>query len=177
MMLSTSTPGRAFKPVLETITPAMAASVKEVRLAALQEAPGAFGSTYAEESQLSEADWVKRASAMSLNGAVGYLVLDEERPCGIVRGNLDKANPLRAHVASMWVAPEYRRAGVASRLLSAVQSWASRSGAGELLLMVTNNNEAAISLYLRHGFQVTGRTEPYPNDPALFEIEMMKRLA
>jgi ribosomal protein S18 acetylase RimI-like enzyme len=38
--------------------------------------------------------------------------------------------------------------------------------------MVTCNNKAAIMFYQRLGFSLTGRTEPYPNDPALIEYEM-----
>ena len=40
--------------------------------------------------------------------------------------------------------------------------------------MVTSANLAAISFYQRLGFIRTGRTEPYPNDPAIFEYEMSK---
>jgi len=39
-------------------------------------------------------------------------------------------------------------------------------------LSVVSTNEAAISFYLRLGFTMTGKTEPYPNDPALIEYEM-----
>jgi ribosomal protein S18 acetylase RimI-like enzyme len=39
--------------------------------------------------------------------------------------------------------------------------------------MVTSSNEAAIGFYLRLGFHNTGGTQPYPNDAALVEYEMM----
>ena len=39
-----------------------------------------------------------------------------------------------------------------------------------------SNNQGAIELYLRCGFRMTGHTEPYPNDPGLFEYEMSKPL-
>jgi ribosomal protein S18 acetylase RimI-like enzyme len=42
--------------------------------------------------------------------------------------------------------------------------------------MVTNNNEAAIRFYQRLGFNATGNTQPYPNDPALLENEMSRDL-
>jgi ribosomal protein S18 acetylase RimI-like enzyme len=42
--------------------------------------------------------------------------------------------------------------------------------------MVTSANHAAIAFYQRLGFAMTGRTETYPNDPALFEHEMAKML-
>ena len=61
-------------------------------------------------------------------------------------------------------------------LVDAIETWARRSGAHTLQLMVTSSNHAAISFYQRLGYTPTGRTEPYPNDPALIEYEMSKSL-
>jgi ribosomal protein S18 acetylase RimI-like enzyme len=77
---------------------------------------------------------------------------------------------------STWVAPEQRRTGTGRLLVDAVGAWARRSRAHTLKLMVTSSNLAAISFYQRLGFTSTGRTEPYPNDPALIEYEMSKSL-
>ena len=41
--------------------------------------------------------------------------------------------------------------------------------------MVTSNNDTAITFYRSLGFSFTGRSVPYPNDPDLFEREMMSR--
>jgi ribosomal protein S18 acetylase RimI-like enzyme len=79
-------------------------------------------------------------------------------------------------VASMWVAPGHRRTGLGSRLVDAVRLWAESVRANELYLMVTNNNDAAISFYERCGFVYTCRTAPYLNDSALFIYEMMQPL-
>ena len=147
---------------LERITESMTLTFKAVRLSALKDAPSAFGSTYAEESQLPEVEWKRRASVMSGSCATGYIAVQDGRPCGMVRGFIDQQNPRRAHLASMWISPERRRAGIASKLLEAVESWAIGSGARELALTVTNNNESAIALYMRRGFKLSGRTEPYP---------------
>ena len=42
--------------------------------------------------------------------------------------------------------------------------------------MVTSNNDAAMRFYESLGFVRTGRTEPYPNDAALVEFEMMRSI-
>jgi ribosomal protein S18 acetylase RimI-like enzyme len=78
---------------------------------------------------------------------------------------------------SMWVAPEQRRTGTGRVLVDAIESWARSSGAHTLQLMVTSSNLAAISFYQRLGFTPTGRTAPYPHDPALLEYEMSKPLS
>src|SRR5437764_3417865 len=134
---------------------------KHVRLHALQDTPMAFSSTYADESQLTESDWVKRASQWSGGGSTAYLAIDTAIPCGIVGGFLDKDDSTRAHLASMWVAPSYRRLGIGSKLVDAIFDWARAHGARTLQLIVTSNNDGAIKFYERLGFTPTGRTAPY----------------
>jgi ribosomal protein S18 acetylase RimI-like enzyme len=162
---------------LELLSSRLVADLKTIRLRALQDTPLAFGSTYARESQLSEADWLKRVATWNSGGnSVCYLAMDEGAPCGIIAGYLDDSDPPTPNVASMWVAPSHRRSGLGSRLMGEVQRWAQNLGPRELRLMVTNCNTAAIGFYERCGFVFTGKTEPYPNDPALFEYEMVKSL-
>jgi ribosomal protein S18 acetylase RimI-like enzyme len=45
-----------------------------------------------------------------------------------------------------------------------------------MVLTVTSNNGTAMRFYEGLGFARTGRTEPYPNDPALFEHEMERSI-
>jgi len=147
---------------------------KEVRLRALQDSPSAFGSTYAKESPLTDADWIERAAKWNGEKSAGYLAMDKEMPCGIVAGFLDQEDVTRAHLISMWVAPTHRRLGVGRLLVDAIISWARTKRCGTVQLMVTCNNDVAIRFYQDLGFAMTGRTEPYPNDPALIEYEMSR---
>ncbi len=159
---------------LHRITPLLSASYKTVRLRALQDTPSAFGSTYARESQFSEADWHTRAANLCTPHSIGYLAYHQDEYCGIAAGFLDKGVPQNAELVSMWVAPDHRRTGTGRLLVNAIESWARLSAADTLRLMVTNNNLTAISFYECLGFTATGRTEPYPNDPDLTEYEMSK---
>jgi ribosomal protein S18 acetylase RimI-like enzyme len=102
--------------------------------------------------------------------------MEEGAPCGIIAGYLDDHDPPRPNVASMWVAPAYRRTGLGTRLLNEVQQWAESLGVPQLRLMVTSGNESAMHFYERFGFVFTGTTGPYRNDPAFFEYEMVKSL-
>lgn len=152
---------------------------KAARLTALQDTPTAFGSTYAKESQLSNEDWLRRATSWNSGRSACFIAMDENIPCGIVACKWDEPDangPGKAHLLSMWVAPDYRRTGVGARLVSAVEQWAGAAGVRDLHLMVTSRNFAAMRFYERCGFAFTGKTEPYPNDPALFEREMAKSL-
>jgi GNAT superfamily N-acetyltransferase len=164
-------------PTLESLSPHLVTELKTVRLRALQDTPSAFGRTYAEEALLSEADWLNRATAWN-NGSssICFIAMDNNAPCGMIAGYLDAHNPPGPNVAAMWVAPEYRRTGLGTLLMNEVVQWAQRYGTGGLCLMVTGGNAAAIRFYERCGFVMTGNTEPYANDPTVFECEMIKPL-
>ena len=163
-------------PTLEQLTSQLIKEFKTVRLRALEDTPSAFGSTYLKESQLSDEDWRKRVTTWNSNGGACYIAMDKSEPCGIIASYFDKADPQKAYVASMWVAPAHRRTGLGTMLMDAVQLWACSHGAGELRLMVTSSNSIATAFYQRLGYAFTGTTEPYPNDPALVEYEMVKYL-
>jgi ribosomal protein S18 acetylase RimI-like enzyme len=160
---------------LHQITPPLASAYKAVRLRALHDTPSSFGSTYARESQFSDADWQQRTANLITPRSIGYLAHEDDY-CGIAVSFLNEQNPQHAELLSMWVAPEQRRTGTGSVLVDAIEAWARSRGAHTLQLMVTNINLSAISFYQRLGFTKTGRTEPYPNDATLIEYQMSKSL-
>jgi ribosomal protein S18 acetylase RimI-like enzyme len=100
--------------------------------------------------------------------------MDEDTACGIAGSFLDQNDATRVHLISMWTAPTHRQRGIGRLLVNGVLNWARGRNARVLLLMVTSNNEPAIRFYQRLGFTRTGRTEPYPNDPAVIEYEMSR---
>jgi ribosomal protein S18 acetylase RimI-like enzyme len=163
-------------PALEQITQKNFLAYKAVRLWALQDAPGAFGSTYERESQFTTSEWLQRAANLSSNRAVGYLTTDKGLLCGIAGAFQDEHDPLQATLVSMWVAPAYRRSGNGRALIRAILAWGRAHSVRTLRLTVTANNSAAIAFYERNGFSFTGKTEPYPNDPSLVEREMSRAL-
>jgi GNAT superfamily N-acetyltransferase len=55
-------------------------------------------------------------------------------------------------VAAMEVRPEYRRQGLAARILNALLAWGAERGATRCYLQVEATNAAALALYGRHGF-------------------------
>lgn len=163
--------------ILHKITPQMAMQYKAVRLRALADSPSAFGSTYLRESVFTDEEWRTRAENLSGERGAGYLAFGDVGYCGIAGCFLKGEEPLKADLVSMWVAPEARRSGVGRLLVDAIVLWAADHGVQDLCLMVTSGNHAAIEFYVRYGFSMTGRTEPYPNDPALIEYEMSKRIS
>jgi ribosomal-protein-alanine N-acetyltransferase len=69
------------------------------------------------------------------------------------------------HVNNVAVRPEFRRHGLAARLLEAVLTHGRRGGAQIAFLEVRAGNAAAQGLYRRCGFQVTGRRRRYYRQP------------
>ena len=156
------------------ITTRNAEVFRRVRLRALQDSPGAFGSTYAREAAFDNDEWARRVERWSGEQGIGFLAMDGEEPCGLVGALLEEGR--QAQLVSMWTAPEYRGRGVGRLLVEAVVDWAAGRGVRLLSLMVTAPNETAQRFYERLGFEKTGRSKTWPNDPAILEWEMARRL-
>ncbi len=108
---------------IHQITPSLAFSYKAVRLCALRDTPSAFGSTYARESEFTDADWRQRSANLCTPRSIGFLAHDENY-CGIAVSFLNEQNPQNAELMSMWVAPDHRRTGTGRLLVEAIESWA-----------------------------------------------------
>lgn len=142
--------------------------VRDVRLHALQDAPDAFGSTYAREQAFTEADWTRRLAG---ENSVTFLARLGERAVGIAGGWNDGNG---AELVSMWVDPSARGKGVAGPLVTAVVDWAAATGEKRIHLWVTVGNDSAYRLYERCGFVDTGERQPLPSNPELIEIGMAR---
>ena len=94
-----------------------------------------------------------------------YLVADED---GIVGFGGVMVIGDEAHVTNLLVAPESRRNGIGSRLLSALILASAARGARHLTLEVRTRNHPARSLYSRFGLAPVGvRKGYYGDDDAL----------
>ena len=130
--------------------------LRALRLAALADAPAAFGSTLAEEAAFPEPVWQERAVSGSSGVHRVTLVAEaEDQWLGLVTGDRRPVGSggTDAWVIGMWSHPDARGRGVARALLSGVATWARERGADALHLHVTETNEPAIRLYQRLGFR------------------------
>lgn len=153
------------------------ALLRTVRLAALEEAPTAFGSTLAREADLGDDVWRRRAAeGAEAVRSVTFLAERDGDVVGLVIGVRDVAGEGTSGLYSLWVAPSARGRGVAAALVGAVVDWARAAGSRRLVLDVTEHNEAALSLYARLGFRSTGRSKPWPSQAGLREIELVLEL-
>lgn len=151
--------------------------LRAIRLAALADAPSAFGSTLAEERDLPDEHWIRYAEESARADSSAIFVAEEQAEWyGIIRGFVHKDYYEIVRIASMWVDPARRRAGVGAMLVEQVAAWAAGRGARRLQLWVTETNQAARALYARRAFVETTHTKPLPSNPALQEVLMVREL-
>lgn len=133
--------------VLRELTVDDWAQWKEMRLAALAEAPYAFHTRIEDWVGATEDRWRGR---LDIPGR--FLVADlDGRKAGIVCG-LPPDGLGIADLLSLWVAPFARGRGVSDALVVAVCDWARERGAERVALHVVEGNGPASGLYRRHGF-------------------------
>jgi ribosomal-protein-alanine N-acetyltransferase len=102
--------------------------------------------------------------AADRSGSAFCLVAEE--PAGEIAGFLAATLAAgEAEVQNLAVAPEKRRRGLASSLLTAALERLSAAGAQSVWLEVRESNQEAIAFYERHGFRRAGRRPGYYSCP------------
>ncbi len=79
------------------------------------------------------------------------------------------------NINNVAVLPEYRRRGIADSMLSSLITACEMEGAEAFTLEVRASNDAAIALYLRHGFAPEGVRKAYYEDNGEDAIIMWRR--
>jgi GNAT superfamily N-acetyltransferase len=139
---------------------------RKIRLAALLEAPYAFGSTHQAEVRLDERSWRARLAERAR-----FVAEQDGRIVGTVGAGPGEGKGTAA-LTALWVDPEARGRGVGAALVGAVMDWCRDEGHRTLLLWVTAENSIAERLYGRLGFERTGAVARVrPGEPRL-EYEM-----
>ena len=141
--------------------------LRELRLRALREDPGAFAETFEQARARPLEDWASWAADESLAIVVA---IDGERWVGMVACRLLEEKPGSTWLTALWVDPSVRGTGLGLRLIDAVAEWSSEHGASTIELSVTTNNAAAAALYARAGFTEIGSRRPLPVDPSRTEV-------
>jgi len=136
-------------------------AVRALRLRALADAPDAFGSTLARESEQPEDDW--RAFWLERPGTVALVATGpdgDDTLIGMAFGWPSRDDPTTAGLFGMWVDPAARHEGIGAALVRGVVDWAREAGFDTIELGVTTSNPGAVAFYERSGFVDTGERGP-----------------
>lgn len=147
-------------------------ALKSTRLAALLDAPTAFGASHASAARFSDADWQQRA--VSTPQRTFFLAFDGGQAIGLA-AQVAGANG-ECHLIAMWVHPEYRGLDVARKLVDAVKQCAVDNGHPRLVLDVAPDNTRAAAFYQKQGFVFLPEWEPLESHPHI-QVQKMEWLA
>lgn len=86
--------------------------------------------------------------------AIKFVVLayENEKPLGC--GAIKEFDPDTMEVKRMYVSPESRGKGIASKILSELEKWASELSYARCILETGNKQHEAIALYKKNGYQL-----------------------
>jgi ribosomal protein S18 acetylase RimI-like enzyme len=135
---------------------------RELRLAALAEAPSAFGSTLAEWSGAGDTEqrWRARLADVALN----LVVMCDGEAAGMVSAAAP-GEDRPAELMSLWVAPSSRGPGVGDEAIRQVLVWVRENFAATAVeLSVKTGNTHAVRLYEHHGFIDAGPSRYGPGE-------------
>ncbi|KAB8061257.1 GNAT family N-acetyltransferase [Janthinobacterium sp. FT14W] len=147
-------------------------ALKSARLAALLDAPTAFGASHASAARFSDADWRQRA--IPTPQRTFFLAFDGEQAIGLA-AQVVGANG-ECHLIAMWVHPGYRGRDVARQLVDAVKQCAVANGHPRLVLDVAPENTRAAAFYQKQGFVFLPEWEPLESHPHI-QVQKMAWLA
>jgi RimJ/RimL family protein N-acetyltransferase len=142
---------------IRRLTPADAAAFQELRLAALQQSPTAFGSSYEEEREYSQAFIEDRLAGRPDRGTFG--AFEGTELVGLIALGRERQRKLehKGLIWGMYVAPRVRGNGIGrALLLTALELARSVPGIRQVNLCVNAENSPAIHLYRSVGFEVFG---------------------
>jgi ribosomal protein S18 acetylase RimI-like enzyme len=144
------------------------AEYRAFRIAAATESPHAFGDTPEGMAARPDQSWRSLLDTHREPHGVALVAIDEVRWIGSMRARVEDGV---AWVYSVYVAPDARRSGVASELLTGIVAWSAQH-APAAMLHVGESNDRARRLYERFGFAPTGVTLQNPAYPSITELEM-----
>jgi GNAT superfamily N-acetyltransferase len=86
-----------------------------------------------------------------------WVALADHRVVGYSAGHLTRRHKCEGELQYLFVAPSYRRAGVAAELLARLAAWFGSQGAHRVCVNVAPENAPARAFYARYGAKELGR--------------------
>ena len=160
------------KLTIRATEPADWQDLKATRLAALLDAPTAFGASHASAAAFTDEDWQQRA--VSTPQRTFLLAYADGQAVGLA-AHVVSLNG-EASLQAMWVKREYRGMEIAAGLVDAVKQLCVAGGHGRLVLDVSPDNARAAAFYQKQGFVFLPEWEALDSHPHI-QVQKMEWLA
>lgn len=130
---------------------------KQMRLAALKDAPEAFSTTYESASQRSPESWANQADGSAEGSArFTFLAFVDDKPAGLAALYRDADGVNQGEIIQVWISPAFRSSGLASELIDFIFQCAKHNGFDKIRAEVMVSNKRAIRFYEKSGFKIDG---------------------
>jgi GNAT superfamily N-acetyltransferase len=150
--------------------------LRDLRLAALVDAPDQFGETSLMALQRSVEEWTALTSSDTSGSASDTHIAEVDGAAvGMAFAIQDRTDAATGRIGGMWVAPDARGHGIGMALVRAVIDWSRSRGMQRVRLWVVPST-AADELYRRAQFIPTGAQKLFPGDDSRSVIEMQLKL-
>jgi|SRR6185369_2891630 len=130
--------------------------VRDLRLEALQGDPQAFGSSYEREAARSEEEWLAKYSRATGENPSDLFAIAVENEKAVGMAGAYRKEDGTYTIVSVYISPDFRGKGLSSRILEGIlRQIDARPDARVLELKVNTEQESAVRLYKRFGFEIT----------------------
>ncbi len=149
---------------------------RKIRLESLREEPQAFGSSYADMAEKPDTYWQGRL-AEAMQGEKSWLLFAQEGEhlIGMIGAFCNEAQEVAA-IVSVYVSKESRGKGIGNNLMEGILfEIGKKKSIRKAVLGVNQEQRAAVELYRRFGFSVTGEREEVQGDGKSHRGYMMEK--
>jgi GNAT superfamily N-acetyltransferase len=147
--------------------------LRRVRLGAPEVEPLLAGLTQEYDSRYGENVEMARAAETEFDPPSGLFLVLVDGPVTTAGGGFRRHDTTTCEVKRMWTHPEYRRSGLATRVLEALEDAARAVGYKALILETGPSQPEAETMYARRGYQRIEYYGHYPEARA-FHLDLQR---
>ncbi|HTH76762.1 MAG TPA: GNAT family N-acetyltransferase [Trinickia sp.] len=151
--------------------------LRELRAAALRDAPYAFDETL-EEALSEQAETFDAAAARHAvsDSSASFILYTEGHPAGLVGAYFDESPERKGFVCALWVAPAVRHLHGGELLVNSAAAWLAECGAPEIYAWVADANRNAMRFYEALGFGPTGEHQTIARAPQEWQTLLVRHV-
>lgn len=148
--------------------------LRRVRLSDPEAEPLLCGLTQEYEARYGENVEMARASADEFDPPSGMFIVLMDGPTTTAGGGFRRYDTTTCEVKRMWTHPDYRRRGLAARVLGALEDAAREVGYTQVILETGPRQAEAEALYTTRGYERISFYGHYPEARA-FRLDLSRR--